>query len=91
MINDPVKALMQVIRSKPDLILLDVTMPNLDGYELCSLLRKHPSFRRTPVIMVTSHSGFIDRAKAKLVGASGYLTKPFTQPELVKMVFKHLS
>ncbi|MFM7424828.1 MAG: response regulator [Elainella sp.] len=91
MINDPVKALMQIIRSKPDLILLDVTMPNLDGYELCSLLRKHPSFRQTPVIMVTSNTGFIDRAKAKLVGASGYLTKPFTQPDLVKIVFKHLS
>jgi two-component system, chemotaxis family, response regulator PixG len=91
MINDPVKALMQIIRSKPDLILLDVTMPNLDGYELCSLLRKHPAFRNTPVVMVTSNTGFIDRAKARLVGASGYLTKPFTQPDLVKMVFKHLS
>lgn len=91
MINDPVKALMQVIRSRPDLILLDVTMPNLDGYELCSLLRKHPNFRQTPVIMVTSNTGFIDRAKARLVGASGYLTKPFTQPDLVKMVFKHLT
>jgi two-component system, chemotaxis family, response regulator PixG len=91
MINDPVKALMQIIRSKPDLILLDVTMPNLDGYELCSLLRKHPAFKNTPVVMVTSNTGFIDRAKAKLVGASGYLTKPFTQPDLVKMVFKHLS
>ncbi|MBW4514408.1 MAG: response regulator [Timaviella obliquedivisa GSE-PSE-MK23-08B] len=91
MINDPVKALMQIIRSKPDLILLDVTMPNLDGYELCSLVRKHPAFKNTPVVMVTSNSGFIDRAKARLVGASGYLTKPFTQPDLVKMVFKHLS
>jgi two-component system, chemotaxis family, response regulator PixG len=91
MINDPVKALMQIIRSKPDLILLDVTMPNLDGYELCSLLRKHPAFKNTPVVMVTSNTGFIDRAKAKLVGASGYLTKPFTQPDLVKMVFKHLN
>jgi two-component system, chemotaxis family, response regulator PixG len=91
MINDPVKALMQIIRSKPDLILLDVTMPNLDGYELCSLLRKHPAFKNTPVVMVTSNTGFIDRAKARLVGASGYLTKPFTQPDLVKMVFKHLS
>jgi len=91
MINDPVKALMQIIRSKPDLILLDVTMPNLDGYELCSLVRKHPAFKHTPVVMVTSNSGFIDRAKARLVGASGYLTKPFTQPDLIKMVFKHLS
>lgn len=90
MINDPVKALMQIIRSKPDLVLLDVTMPNLDGYELCSLLRKHPSFRQTPVVMVTSNTGLIDRAKAKLVGSSGFLAKPFTQPDLVKMVFKHL-
>lgn len=91
LISDPVKALMQIIRSKPDLILLDVTMPSLDGYELCSLLRKHPSFKNTPIIMVTGNTGFIDRAKAKLVGASGYLTKPFTQSDLIKMVFKHLS
>jgi twitching motility two-component system response regulator PilG len=91
MINDPVKALMQVMRSKPDIILLDVGMPNLDGYELCSLLRRHPSFKQTPIVMVTGHTGFIDRAKAKLVGASGYLTKPFTQSELVKTVFKYLT
>ncbi|XGW00232.1 MAG: response regulator [Leptolyngbya sp. BL-A-14] len=91
MVNDPVRALMQVVRSKPDLVLLDVEMPNLDGYELCSLLRRHPTFRNTPIIMVTGNTGFIDRAKAKLVGASGYLTKPFTQSELLKIVFKHLS
>jgi twitching motility two-component system response regulator PilG len=91
MINDPVKALMQVVRSKPDMILLDVGMPNLDGYELCSLLRRHPSFKQTPIIMVTGHTGFIDRAKAKIVGASGYLTKPFTQSELVKTVFRYLN
>lgn len=91
MINDPVKALMQVVRNKPDLILLDVGMPNLDGYELCSLLRRHPSFKNTPIVMVTGNTGFIDRAKAKLVGASGYLTKPFTQSELLKVVFKHLT
>jgi chemotaxis family two-component system response regulator PixG len=90
MINDPVKALMQVVRSKPDIILLDVGMPNLDGYELCSLLRRHPSFKLTPIIMVTGHTGFIDRAKAKIAGASGYLTKPFTQSELVKTVFRYL-
>ena len=90
MINDPVKALMQVVRSKPDLILLDVGMPNLDGYELCRLLRRHPTFKSTPIIMVTGHTGFLDRAKAKLVGSSGYLTKPFTQSDLLKIVFQHL-
>ncbi|MBF2008908.1 MAG: response regulator [Chlorogloeopsis fritschii C42_A2020_084] len=91
MINDPVKALMQILRSKPDLILLDVEMPNLDGYELCSLLRRHSSFKNIPIIMVTGRTGFIDRAKATMVRASGYLTKPFTQRDLLKMVFKHLN
>ncbi|MEB3357838.1 MAG: response regulator [Synechococcales bacterium] len=90
-INDPIKALMQIVRSKPHMILLDITMPNLDGYELCSLLRRHPSFRKTPIIMVTGNKGLVDRAKAKLVRASGYLTKPFTQAELLKVVFKHLT
>lgn len=90
-IENPVSALMTIIRNKPDLILLDVTMPSLDGYELCSLLRRHPAFKHTPIIMVTGNRGFIDRAKAKLVGASGYLTKPFTQPDLLKIIFKHLT
>jgi twitching motility two-component system response regulator PilG len=89
-ISDPLKALIQVVRCKPDLVLLDVTMPNLDGYELCSLLRRHSNFKHTPIVMVTGNTGFIDRAKAKLVGASGYMTKPFTRSELLKMVFKYL-
>lgn len=91
LIDDPIKALMQVIHSRPALILLDVTMPNLDGYELCSLLRKHPSFKQTPIVMVTGKTGLIDRARARLVGASGYLTKPFSQSDLMKMMFQHLS
>ena len=90
-INDPVKALMQILRSKPDLILLDVEMPNLDGYELCSLLRRHSAFKNIPIVMVTGRTGFIDRAKAKMVRSSGYLAKPFTQSELLKVVFKHIS
>jgi two-component system, chemotaxis family, response regulator PixG len=89
-INDPLKALTQIIRSKPDLILLDIEMPNIGGYELCSLLRKHTSFKRIPVIMVTGRTGFQDRAKAKIVRSSGYLTKPFTKAELLKIVFKNI-
>jgi len=91
MISDPVKALMQILRCKPDLILLDVEMPNLDGYELCSLLRRHSAFKNIPIVMVTGRSGFVDRAKAKLVRSSGYLTKPFTQSDLLKIVFKNIN
>lgn len=90
-ISEPIKALMQIIRLKPDLILLDVGMPNLDGYELCGLIRKHAYFKKTPIIMVTGRTGLIDRARAKMMGASGYLTKPFTQADLLKIVFHHLS
>ncbi len=90
-INDPLKALMQILRTKPNLILLDIEMPNLDGYELCSLLRKHSHFKDTPIVMVTGRTGFIDRAKAKMVRASGYLTKPFNQAELLKIVFQHIN
>jgi len=90
LISDPLKALMELLQTKPDLILLDITMPNLDGYELCGLLRKRPAFKKTPIIMLTGNTGLIDRAKAKLVRASGYITKPFTPAELVKVIFKHL-
>lgn len=90
-ISDPVKALMQIVRFKPDLILLDVRMAGIDGYELCRLLRNHSLFKKTPIIMVTGNTGIIDRVKARIVGASGYLTKPFTQPDLLKIVFRHLS
>jgi twitching motility two-component system response regulator PilG len=89
-IENSINAPLKIIHNNPDLILLDVTMPNLDGYELCSLLRKHRNFKRTPIVMVTSNARLIDRAKAKLVGASGYLTKPFTQADLVKTVFMYL-
>jgi two-component system, chemotaxis family, response regulator PixG len=91
LIQESVKALIELMRIKPDLILLDVGMPQVDGYELCRLLRRHPMFKSTPIIMVTGNTGLIDRAKAKLAGTTDYMTKPFTQAELSKMVFRHLT
>jgi CheY-like chemotaxis protein len=89
-VNNPVKALIQVLRSKPDLIFLDADMDKLSGYELCSLLRKHSCFQNIPVILLTEKIGLIHRFKAKLVGASGYLAKPFTPADLLKVIFKHI-
>ncbi|MEH1962690.1 MAG: response regulator [Nostoc sp.] len=90
-INDPVKAALSIIRHKPDLILLDLNMVGIDGYELCRIIRNNLIFKKTPIIFVTGNKGIVDKVKAKLVGASGYLTKPFTRTELLKIVFMHLT
>ena len=90
-ISEPLKALMKIIRIQPDLILLDVGMPNIDGYKLCSLIRKYSAFQNTPIVMVTGNKGLIDRAKARMAGATDYMTKPFTQTDLLNIVFKYLS
>ncbi|ODG96513.1 two-component system response regulator [Nostoc sp. KVJ20] len=90
-INDPLKAVLSIIRHKPDLILLDLNMLGIDGYELCRIIRNNSLFQKTPIIFVTGSKGIVDKVKAKLVGASGYLTKPFTRAELLKIVFMHLT
>ncbi len=90
-INDPLKAVMSIIRHKPDLILLDLNMAGIDGYELCRIIRNNSVFKNTPIIFVTGNKGFVDKVKARFVGASGYLTKPFTRADLLKIVFMHLA
>ncbi|MBW4675102.1 MAG: response regulator [Desmonostoc geniculatum HA4340-LM1] len=90
-INEPLKAVLSIIRHKPDLILLDLNMAGIDGYELCRIIRNNSMFKQTPIIFVTGNKGIIDKVKARLVGASGYLTKPFTRAELLKIVFMHLT
>ncbi|WGV28249.1 response regulator [Halotia branconii] len=90
-IDDPLKAVMSIIRHKPDLILLDLNMAGIDGYELCRVIRNNSMFKYTPIIFVTGYKGIVDKVKARLVGASGYLTKPFSRAELLKIVFMHLT
>ena len=87
---DSSQALMEILRVQPDIILLNIEMPNLDGYEVCSLLRKHSHYKNTPVILMTERMGLRDRAKAKFVRANGYLEKPFSQGDLLKIIFQHI-
>jgi twitching motility two-component system response regulator PilG len=89
-INDPVAALSQVFGLQPQLILCDITMPQLDGYELCAMLRQSTQFHQTPIIMLTGKDGFIDRVRAKMVGATNYLAKPFDEDELVMLLEQYL-
>lgn len=89
-ITNPLQALGLVFQLQPDLILCDMTMPKLDGYEICAMLRHSTSFRRTPIIMLTDKDGFIDRLRARMVGATDYLTKPFTDQELLILIEKYM-
>jgi two-component system, chemotaxis family, response regulator PixG len=90
LIDDSVKALMKLSTIRPDLILLDVGMPNVDGYQLCALIRKSSVLKEIPIVMVTGNKGLIDRARARLAGATDYLTKPFAQADLLKIVMRYL-
>ncbi len=90
-VSDSVKAVMSIIRHRPDLILLDLNMEGINGYELCRIIRNNSRFKDTPIIMVTSNKGLVDKVKARFVGASGYLTKPFTRAELLKIIFMYLT
>ena len=89
-IGNPLKALSLVFQLKPDLILCDISMPELDGYEISAMLRKSTVFRQTPIVMLTGREGFIDRVRARMVGATDYLTKPFGEYELLTLVEKYV-
>lgn len=83
---NPIEAIATLFDIKPDLILCDIAMPELDGHELCAMLRQSTVFQRTPIVMLTGKEGFTDRIRAKMVGATDYLTKPFTGEELLMLV-----
>lgn len=89
-ISNPLKALSLVFQLKPDLILCDIAMPDLEGYEICAMLRKSTAFRQTPIIMLTGKDGFIDRVRARMVGATDYLTKPFGESELLMLLERYI-
>lgn len=90
-ISNSVEAPGILFRLKPDLVLLDISMPEIDGYKLCSLLRDSSTLRQTPIVMVTGRTSSLDRVRAKIVGATDYLTKPFAKSDLLAVVGKYLA
>ncbi len=80
------EALAKIIEQKPDVIITDVVMPGMSGFELCRSLKKHPITRQVPIIICTSKNQEIDRLWAMRQGADAYLTKPFTREELLQVV-----
>lgn len=86
-----VEAVSTVLRQRPALIFLDLVMPVVNGYELCKQIRRISTFKDVPIVILTSRDGAIDRLRAKLAGATSFLTKPIDEAAILALVQKHLS
>jgi DNA-binding response OmpR family regulator len=79
-------ALDLIYQYKPDLVILDILLPGIDGYEVCEIIRLDPSCRDVKIIFLTARDREVDIAKGLSLGADAYITKPFSNTELVAKV-----
>jgi DNA-binding response OmpR family regulator len=84
------EGIVAAVREQPDLILLDVNMPEMDGFDVCKRLREQPGTRQIPIIMLTTASSLDSRVKGLDLGADDYITKPFQVRELVARIHARL-
>ena len=89
-LNESARAVQVAKKEKPALFVLDLMMPEPDGFKLCRLLRKEPEFKNTPIIIVTALNDTDSRIVAIGAGANDYLTKPFRLDELYSSIKEHL-
>ena len=89
--QDGYEALVQLSNEQPDLVLLDLILPKVDGYEVLARMRKKASFKDIPVIVLTSRDTLFDKLKGKMSGSDEYLTKPFKDEELLAKIDKYLN
>jgi two-component system, chemotaxis family, response regulator PixG len=90
-IRDSMQALPMLLEHKPDLIFLDLLMPVANGYEVCAQIRRVSALKNTPVIILTSSDGIVDRVRAKIVGSSGFLAKPIEPVKVLSALRQYLS
>ncbi len=89
--RDGVDALERMADMVPDLMLLDIEMPRMDGYELATHMKADPRLRNVPIVMITSRTGDKHRQRAMEIGVDRYLGKPYQEPELMRNVYELLA
>jgi twitching motility two-component system response regulator PilG len=89
--DNAVEALSLLYQEKVSILLLDVTMPEIDGLELCRTVRNLPQFQTLPIIMLTARDGAFEKVQGRLAGATEYLTKPFNPQTLSEVITQVLS
>ena len=87
---DGIEAIEQLDTVIPDLVLLDITMPRMDGYQVCKVIRGRESTKDIPVVMISGKDGFFDKVRGRMAGTTGYITKPFGPETLMKAVETYL-
>lgn len=83
-------ALAALEKERPDLILLDIMLPQMDGFEVCKRIKQNPQTASIPVIMLTAKKSSEDMAKGKEVGADNYITKPFKSANVIEIIQSYL-
>jgi DNA-binding response OmpR family regulator len=89
-VNESARAVEVAASTNPDLFLLDLMMPEPDGFKLCRMLRAERHFQRTPIVIVTALNDLDSRLVAMGAGANGYLAKPFHIHQLLSIMEEHL-
>jgi two-component system, chemotaxis family, response regulator PixG len=89
-VQEAISALPILLESKPSLIFLDLVMPIANGYEICTQIRRISALKDTPVIILTSNDGILDRVRSKMAGSSGFLAKPITKEKILPILQKYL-
>ena len=89
--KDGFDALAKLEKEVPDIIILDLIMPGIDGYKVVDLLKSNKRFKNLPIIMVTSKDSLMDKMKGKMSPTDAYITKPFKEGELLKKVVEILN
>lgn len=87
--SDGMEALARLRTLKPDLVLLDITMPHMDGYQLCRILRSNELTKSVPIVMLSGKDGLFDKMRGRMAGAATYITKPFAPSALPPLVEKY--
>ena len=88
--DNGISTLAALARHEPGLIILDIMLPAINGYQICQVIKRHPRCRGIPVIMLSGKDGAFAKVRGRVVGASEYLTKPFTPSDLVRAVRRFL-
>ncbi|MDX2254616.1 MAG: response regulator [Pseudanabaenaceae cyanobacterium bins.39] len=90
-IREAIRVLPILVEQRPEMIILDLVMPIVSGYELCKQIRRIPEFKDTPILILTSNDTLVDRLRTKLVGATAFISKTSSHDKIGKEIAKYIS